>query len=72
LGYGSPESGEAIAGTVECIAWIEDAIEIYRAIGSMLLISFFLALKAEGLHLPDRTSEALEAIRTRKKISVTT
>jgi hypothetical protein len=48
---------------VEGIAWIEDAIEDYRALGSMLLMPFFLALKAEALHLADRTSEALEAIR---------
>jgi hypothetical protein len=28
----------------------------------MLLVPYLLALKAEGLHLADRTSEALEAI----------
>ena len=29
--------------------------------GSILLVPLFLALKAEALHLADRTSEALEA-----------
>ena len=33
-----------------------------RATGSILLVPLFLALKAEALHLADRTSEALEAI----------
>ena len=42
---------------------IEEAIEDYRAIGSTLLMPFFLALKAEALHIAGRTSEALAAIR---------
>ena len=29
----------------------------------MLMVPLFLALKAEALHLADRTTEALEAIR---------
>ena len=41
---------------------IEDGIGNYRATGSMLDMPFLLALKAEALHLADRTSEALEAI----------
>jgi adenylate cyclase len=48
--------------TAEGIAWIEDGIRDYRATGSMLDMPFFLALKAEALHLADRTSDALEAI----------
>ena len=44
------------------LSWIEDGIEAYRATGSMLEVPLFLALKAEALHLADRTSEALEAI----------
>ena len=32
-------------------------------IGSTLMIPFLLALKAEALHLADRTSEALQAIK---------
>ena len=35
----------------------------WRAPGSIRLMPFFLALKAEALHLSNRTSEALEAIR---------
>ena len=35
----------------------------YRATGSILWLPYFLALKAEALHLADRTSEALEAIK---------
>jgi predicted ATPase len=48
--------------TEEGIAWIEDGIREYRGIGSMLQVQYFLALKAEALHLADRTPEALEAI----------
>jgi hypothetical protein len=42
---------------------IEDGIEKYRAAGSIIGPSNLLALKAEILHLADRTSEALEAIK---------
>jgi predicted ATPase len=31
--------------------------------GATMVVPYYLALKAEGLHLADRTSEALEAIR---------
>jgi hypothetical protein len=41
---------------------IENGIADNRATGSILLVPLFLALKAEALHLADRTSEALEAI----------
>ena len=40
-----------------------DGIDGWRATGSMLLVPYLLALKAEALHLADRTSEALEAIK---------
>jgi serine/threonine protein kinase/tetratricopeptide (TPR) repeat protein len=46
----------------EGIAWIEDGIRDCRARGSVLSLSYYLKLKAEALHLADRTSEALEAI----------
>jgi hypothetical protein len=49
--------------TAEGISWIEDGIRDYRATGAILYMPFFLALKAEALHLAARTSEALEAIR---------
>jgi predicted ATPase len=51
----------ASSDTAEGISWIEDGIEEWRATGSILVMPFFLALKAEALHLSDRTSEALEA-----------
>jgi predicted ATPase len=53
----------ASGNTVEGLAWIEDGIEDWRATGAINSLSFFLALKAEALHLANRTSEALEAIR---------
>jgi hypothetical protein len=37
-------------------------IRDFRATGSVLVLPYFLTLKAEALHLADRTSEALEAI----------
>ena len=58
-GWARSASGD----TAEGISWIEDGIEDYRATGSMLGLPFFLGLKAEALHLADRTSEALEAIK---------
>ena len=48
------------------IAWIENGIGDCRAIGSMICMPYYLALKAEALHLAARTSEALEAIREAK------
>jgi predicted ATPase len=47
----------------EGISWIEDGIRNYRATGASLRVPFFLALKAEALHLANRSYEALEAIR---------
>ena len=58
-GWARSASGD----TAEGISWIEDGIGDYRATGSMLCLPYFLALKAEALHLADRTSEALEAIK---------
>jgi predicted ATPase len=48
--------------TAEGLAWIEDGIVDWRATGSKICVPYWLALKAEALHLADRTSEALEAI----------
>jgi predicted ATPase len=53
----------ASGGTAEGLSWIEDGIEHWRAAGSMWTVPYYLALKAEALHLAERTSEALEAIR---------
>jgi adenylate cyclase len=57
-GWARSASGNAAEG----IPWIEQGIRDFRATGSMLLVPYLLALKAEALHLADRTSEALEAI----------
>jgi tetratricopeptide (TPR) repeat protein len=53
----------ASGNPAEGISWIEDGIGDYRAAGSISDIPFLLALKAEALHLADRTIESLEAIR---------
>ena len=53
----------APGNTAEGISWIEDGIGDYRATASILDMPFLLALKAEALHLADRTVESLEAIR---------
>ena len=64
LGSHSPRLGAQCSGdTAEGISWIEQGIEDYRASGLTLGMPSLLALKAEALHLADRTSEALEAIR---------
>ena len=52
----------ASGDTDEGILWIEGGIENTRAAGAMVMLPYFLAGKAEALHLADRTSEALEAI----------
>jgi predicted ATPase len=48
--------------TAEGIPWIEQGIRDLRATGTVLGLAGYLTLKAEALHLADRTSEALEAI----------
>jgi predicted ATPase len=58
-GWARSASGD----TAEGVSLIEDGIEDTRATGSTLMVPLFLALKAEALHLADRTSDALDAIR---------
>jgi hypothetical protein len=58
-GWARSASGQRAEG----ISWIEDGIEDYQETDSRLDMPFLLALKAEALHLADRTLEALEAIR---------
>jgi tetratricopeptide (TPR) repeat protein len=58
-GWARSASGD----TAEGISRIEEGIEAYRATGSTLLLPLFLAMKAEALHLADRTTEALAAIK---------
>ena len=55
--------------TAEGLSWIEDGIVDWRATGAMLQVPYYLGLKAEALHLADRTSEALEAIRKAQALS---
>ena len=57
-GWARSASGD----TAEGIPWIEQGIRDFRATGTVLAMPYWLALKAEALHLADRTSEALEAI----------
>jgi hypothetical protein len=58
-GWARSASGDTDQG----ISWIEDGIGDYQATGSMVHMPYLLAGKAEALHLADRTSEALEAIK---------
>jgi predicted ATPase len=58
-GWARSVFGEAVEG----ISWIENGIEDYRANGAIIAMPLWLALKAEALHLADRTAEALEAAR---------
>jgi predicted ATPase len=58
-GWARSASGDTDQG----ISWIENGMRDYRAIGTILGVPFYLALKAEALHLANRTLEALEAIK---------
>jgi predicted ATPase len=53
----------AFGHTTEGISWIEKGIGDWRASGATIGLPFYLVLKAEALHLADRTSEALDAMR---------
>jgi len=53
----------ASGSIAEGIAWIEEGIADWRALGSTLVVPYWLALKAEALHLANRSAEALKAIR---------
>jgi adenylate cyclase len=52
----------ASGNTTEGIRWIEQGIKDFRATGVVLNLPHWLTLKAEALHLADRTSEALQAV----------
>ncbi len=53
----------SVAGdTAEGLSRINNGLRDYRATGAMLNMPFWLALRAEALHLADRTHEALESI----------
>ena len=57
-GWARSSSGNAAEG----LSLIEDAITNWRAACPMFMVPFCLMLKAQALHLADRTSEALAAI----------
>ena len=57
-GWARSASGD----TVEGLASVEDGIENWRATGAILVVPYYLALKAEALYLAHCTCEALEAI----------
>jgi predicted ATPase len=58
-GWARSASGDAAEG----ISWIEQGLIDLRATGAVLALPPHLARKAEALHLADRTTEALEAIK---------
>ena len=63
-GWARSTSGD----TAEGIPRIVDGMEDFRATGALRCVPFFLTLKAEALHLADRTFEALEAIREAEEL----
>jgi len=48
--------------TAEGLAWVEAGIEDWQVTGSVLIMPYWLSIKAEVLHSADRVPEALEAI----------
>jgi len=64
-GWARCVSGDKAQG----ISWIEEGIEDFRSTGVTLAVPYWLALKAEALHLADRTSEALGAISEAEAIA---
>ena len=63
-GWVRSTSGDQIA---EGLSSIEDGIVEYRAAGAIVALPFSRSLKAEALHLAGRTSEALAAVRRRRR-----
>ena len=59
----------ASGNTKEGISLIEDGIRDYRATGAIISLPLALGMKAEALHLADRMSEALEAIKEAQAIA---
>jgi predicted ATPase len=57
-GWARSASGDAEEG----IARIEEGIRDYRATGATQKLPFFRALKAEALHIANRTSESVDTI----------
>jgi predicted ATPase len=57
-GWARSASGNCVEG----LAWIEEGMADWRTTGSRLVVPYWLALKAEVLHVGDRIPEALETI----------
>ena len=64
-GWALSASGDRAHG----IAWIEDGMRDFRTTGTRLALPFLLTLKAEALHLGDRTSEAFEALKEAESLA---
>jgi serine/threonine protein kinase/predicted ATPase len=58
-GWARSAAGDAAQG----IAWMDDGIRDYQATGSILGVPCWFVLKAEALHLANRTPEALWALK---------
>jgi hypothetical protein len=65
-GWARSASGDTAGG----IAWIEHGIADWVGSGATLLMPYYLALKAEVLHLADRNSEALASISEAEALAV--
>ena len=59
----------ALGQITEGILQTEDGIEEYRRTGSTIDLPYLLSLKAEALHLADRSVEALETIREAERLA---
>jgi tetratricopeptide (TPR) repeat protein len=64
-GWARSASGDSAEG----IARIEQGIRDFRATGAVRGLSYYLSLKAETLHLADRTPEAIEAINEAERLA---
>jgi predicted ATPase len=64
-GWARSASGDAAQG----IAWLDDGIRDYRATGSTLGVPCWFVLKAEALHLANRTPEALGALKEAEAVA---
>jgi predicted ATPase len=63
-GWARSVSGDAMEG----LTLIKAGIQGRRSTGSILTMPFALALRAEALHLTDRTLEALESVREAEEL----
>jgi predicted ATPase len=59
----------ALGDPAQGIAWMDEGIRDYRATGSILGVPCWFVLKAEALHLANRTPEALGALKEAEALS---